>query len=91
MVTTSHLRLLFLRGISAKLQVQFNVKGNKIITGGEFGHEMFFVESGSVNVISLDGLIVYSTEEGVLFGEMALFFRGQSDVLVDRGAPEASP
>lgn len=65
-----------LRGISAQLHVQFNVKGDKIITGGELGHEMFFVESGSVNVVSLDGLIVYSTlEEGSFFGETALFFR----------------
>ena len=64
-----------LRGISAKLQVQFNVKGDKIIVGGELGHEMYFVESGAVNVVSLDGLIVYSTlEEGAFFGETAIFF-----------------
>jgi len=50
-----------LRGISAKLHVQFNVKNDKIIVGGELGHEMYFVESGAVNVVSLDELIVYST------------------------------
>jgi CRP-like cAMP-binding protein len=65
-----------LRGISAKLQVQFNVKDDTIITGGELGHEMFFVESGSVRVMSADGSVHYSTlEEGTFFGETALFFR----------------
>jgi CRP-like cAMP-binding protein len=65
-----------LRGISAKLHVQFNVKGDKIINGGELGQEMYFVESGSVNVMSVDGLVHYSTlEEGSFFGETAIFFR----------------
>lgn len=65
-----------LRGISARLRVQFNVKGDKIINGGELGHEMFFVESGSVDVMNADCSVHYTTlEVGAFFGETALFFR----------------
>ena len=65
-----------LRGISSRLVIQFNVKGDTIIYGGELGHEMYFVENGSVNVVSIDGSILYSTlEEGSFFGETAIFFR----------------
>jgi CRP-like cAMP-binding protein len=72
-----------LRGISAKLQVQFNVKGDKIITGGELGHEMFFIESGSVHVMSNDGNVLYATlEEGAFFGETAFFFRSARSATV---------
>eukprot|EP01032_Pedospumella_encystans_P009892 gene9892-11607_t len=77
-----------LRGISAKLQLQFNVKGDKIITGGELGYEMFFVEKGSVHVTNPDGSVLYSTlEEGAFFGETAFFFHSVRSASVIVASP----
>jgi len=64
----------FLREISAKLRVQLYIKDDKLINAGDIGHEMFFIEDGSVHVVSADGRTVYSTlEKGAFFGETALF------------------
>lgn len=68
-----------LRGIAAQLRVQLYTKGDKIISAGDLGHEMFFLQSGTVDVVGGDestGYTVYSTlEEGAFFGETGLFFK----------------
>lgn len=64
----------FLLDISAKLHIQLYSKGDKIIHAGELGYEMFFIENGMVDVVSVDGKTKYSTlENGSFFGEAALF------------------
>jgi CRP-like cAMP-binding protein len=64
----------FLREISAKLRVQLYIKDDKLIDAGDIGYEMFFIEDGSVHVVSADGRTIYSTlEKGSFFGETALF------------------
>ena len=64
-----------LRGISAKLRQQLYIRGDLIVVAGELGHEMFFLESGSVNVVSADQQTLFSTlEDGAFFGETALVF-----------------
>jgi CRP-like cAMP-binding protein len=65
-----------LRSLSSKLRMLSFTKGDKIITCGDMGHEMYFISSGTVNVVSDDGRTVFSTlEEGAFFGETGLFFR----------------
>lgn len=50
--------------------------GDIFIHAGEMGHEMFFLDKGSVEVISADRKTVYATlTEGSFFGETALFFK----------------
>jgi len=64
----------FLREVSAKLRVQLYIKDDKLINAGDIGYEMFFIEDGSVHVVSADGQTIYSTlEKGSFFGETALF------------------
>lgn len=65
-----------LRKVAARLTLQLYVRKDKIIQEGDLGYEMFFLESGQVNVVSGDGKVVYATlEEGCFFGETALFFK----------------
>eukprot|EP01033_Poteriospumella_lacustris_P008702 gene8702-6258_t len=65
-----------LREISSKLRMMSFAKGDQIITYGDLGHEMYFIHTGSVHVVSADGQTVYSTlEEGAFFGETAMFFK----------------
>ena len=50
--------------------------GDIIIYAGDLGHEMFFLDKGSVEVISDDGKTVFATlTEGSFFGETSLFFK----------------
>ena len=64
-----------LREISSSLRVNMYVKGDQVVTYGDLGYEMFFLESGSVHVMSADLKTHYSTlEDGAFFGETAMFF-----------------
>jgi hypothetical protein len=51
------------------------VKDDHVVTYGDLGYEMFFLESGIVHVVSADQKTRYSTlEDGAFFGETAMFF-----------------
>jgi voltage-gated potassium channel len=64
-----------LREISSKLRVNMYVKDDHVVTYGDLGYEMFFLESGIVHVVSADQKTRYSTlEDGAFFGETAMFF-----------------
>lgn len=64
-----------LRGIASHLLLQFYVRDDYIVTAGELGFQMYFLQAGSVQVLSADGATVFSNlEEGAFFGETAFFF-----------------
>ena len=73
-----------LREISSKLERKIYCKGDDIVVQGDLGHEMFFLCQGTVNVVSGDKKITYSTlESGAFFGETALFFSGPRTATVE--------
>ena len=50
--------------------------GDAICTYGDIGDSMYFINKGSVEVVSKDGTQVYATiKEGDFFGEIALLFK----------------
>ncbi|RYH19817.1 cyclic nucleotide-binding domain-containing protein [archaeon] len=76
------------RSISARLRTHTYCKGDKIISHGDLGHEMYFLEKGKVEVVSPDGRTVYTTlEEGSFFGETAIFFRVTRAATVRAASP----
>lgn len=65
-----------LQGISLKMKILIFSAGDTIIAFGELGIDMFFIESGTVQVVSCDKNTIYATlEAGAFFGETALFFK----------------
>jgi CRP-like cAMP-binding protein len=64
---------MFIQEICQYLKHTLLLKGYRIVNKGEVGKEMFFIGSGSVEVISEDGEIVFAKlEKGKFFGEIAL-------------------
>jgi len=57
--------------------------GDCIINAGELGQEMYFVESGVVEILATDGITVYSKlHGGSFFGETGLFFKSRRNATV---------
>mmetsp|Transcript_4521 Transcript_4521/g.17106 ORF Transcript_4521/g.17106 Transcript_4521/m.17106 type:complete len:896 (-) Transcript_4521:142-2829(-) len=64
---------LFIDDICTLLNYTLLLKGYYIIRKGEIGREMFFIKSGSVEVVNEEGNVVYATlSEGSFFGAVAL-------------------
>jgi voltage-gated potassium channel len=64
----------FLRAIAMQLRPVVYLPGDYVIRAGETGREMFFINRGTVEVVSRDGETVYTTHtDGDFFGEIALF------------------
>lgn len=64
---------LFLRELVLYLKPTVAIPGDPIVRLGEVGHRMFFINKGSVDVLSPDGSSVLATlADGDFFGEMAL-------------------
>lgn len=61
-----------LKSIAGSLEQMFFSPGQRIITQGEIGHEMFIIAHGSVEVLVQDKGIVATLHEGQCFGELAL-------------------
>ncbi|EGB07538.1 hypothetical protein AURANDRAFT_15540, partial [Aureococcus anophagefferens] len=61
------------------VRVEFYMPDDYIILVGEFGHEMFFIKSGTVDVFRIDEAeqIVCSLREGEYFGDVALLTKSQ--------------
>jgi len=60
--------------LALALKPQLHSVGDVIVQSGDLGEHIYFIESGSVEVISPDGLIVFaSIEEGNFFGESGVF------------------
>ena len=50
--------------------------GDVLIHAGDMGQEMYFLDKGSVDVVSPDGKTLYATlHDGSFFGETSLFFK----------------
>ncbi|MEM5948161.1 cyclic nucleotide-binding domain-containing protein [Spirochaetia bacterium 38H-sp] len=63
----------FIRDIILHLQSYIVSPGDYIIRAGEIGLDMFFINRGSVEVVSADESVRYAVlSEGQFFGEMAL-------------------
>lgn len=63
----------FIREIVMNLKPVIYTPGDNIITFGEQGSEMFFINRGRVDVLNEDGSICYATlTSGQFFGEIAL-------------------
>ena len=65
-----------LREVIAQLKPAIFVPGDTICLHGEIGDKMYFINKGSVEVVSPDGGQVYATlNEGDFFGEIALLLK----------------
>jgi hypothetical protein len=61
--------------------------GDKIILAGELGQEMYFLQSGVVEVVSADENTIFARlPEGSFFGETALFLKNQQRTATIRAA-----
>ncbi len=65
-----------LREVVAQLKPAIHVPGDAICVYGEIGDKMYFINKGSVEVVSPDAAQVYATlREGDFFGEIALLLK----------------
>jgi voltage-gated potassium channel len=63
----------FIRDVVLNLKPVIYTPGDKVVTRGEIGYEMFFINRGEVDVTNEDGSITYATlTSGSYFGEIAL-------------------
>jgi len=62
----------FLNSLSMALRPKAFSAGEHIVRAGTRGHEMYFINRGSVEVIGTDGQILDTLDEGDFFGEIAL-------------------
>lgn len=63
-----------LKRLSRKLKLQAFANGDDIVTCGDFGQEMYFIDVGVAHVLGKDGMTVFtSIQAGGFFGESALF------------------
>ena len=64
----------FIREIALEVHPVVYLSGDYVFRAGDLAHEMYFVTSGELEVVSKDGATVYTTlKEGDFFGEIALF------------------
>jgi len=67
---------LLLREIAVELRSALFTPGDYIFRAGEIGRHMYFISSGTVEVIAADGQNILSTlSDGDFFGEIALLFQ----------------
>ena len=72
-----------LRSIVPKMEPKISVPGEYIFKAGEPGDQVYFINRGSVDVVSKDGKTIYATlGEGGFFGEMALLFNAPRNASV---------
>jgi voltage-gated potassium channel len=63
----------FIRDVVLNLKPVIYTPGDKVVTRGEIGYEMFFINRGEVDVVNEDGSVTYATlTSGNYFGEIAL-------------------
>lgn len=64
------------REVIFRLRPSIFIPGDAICVSGEIGDKMYFINKGSVEVVSQDGKQVYATlKEGDYFGEIALLLK----------------
>lgn len=63
----------FIRDIATHLRPVVFTPGDYVFKAGDIGHDMFFISRGSLDILSADEKITYTTlSEGAFFGEIAL-------------------
>ncbi len=73
----------FVRSLVALLKPQVFCPGDRIISLGEIGHEMYFLSRGKVDVLSENGeVVVHSYHSGDFFGELALLYAAKRTATV---------
>jgi len=61
----------FIEKLSTKLQRYITPKNFTIVFEGTFGHNLFIIARGIVDVVTRDGKIIHTLESGDYFGEIA--------------------
>lgn len=65
----------FTRLLSLTMRPSLHLKGDYVVRKGDFGQEMFFIHTGSIEVVSDDGTEVFAVmNAGAFFGEISLVF-----------------
>lgn len=68
----------FIKEVILNLEPVVFTPNDIIVSKGDLGNDMFFISSGSVDVVSEDESIVYATlSAGQFFGEIALLFSSE--------------
>ena len=62
----------FVSAVVSKLQFEVYQPGDTVIQEGTLGYKMYFIQTGSVDVIISDGTCVAQLAEGSYFGEICL-------------------
>jgi len=76
--------------LSSKLKLQCYGMGDNVMTFGELGTDMFFIDRGKCEVVAADDVTVFAVlQEGAFFGETALFFK-QTRTATIRAADHAT-
>ncbi|XP_075264164.1 potassium/sodium hyperpolarization-activated cyclic nucleotide-gated channel 1-like [Convolutriloba macropyga] len=63
---------LFVSGVVSKLKFEVFQPGDLILCEGSFGTKMYFIQQGTVDVVSADGDAVAQLTDGAYFGEICL-------------------
>lgn len=58
--------------LCSALQPVVFTPGDTIVRAGDYGHHVYFISSGHVEVLGGDGAVIRTLSEGDLFGELAL-------------------
>jgi len=65
-----------IKALAIRLKPKIFSIGDELAYVGDIGQEMFFIDKGSVEVMSSDGKTVFATlVKGAFFGETSLFFK----------------
>jgi hypothetical protein len=67
----------FIPSMSVHLKSQIYSPNEVIFHIGDIGREMYFINKGTVDIISRDGKLLASLSDGAYFGEIALLFQGR--------------
>ena len=60
----------FISSIITKLNFEVYLPRDVIITYGTVGHQMYFIQSGVVDVVTKDGFVITTLSDGSYFGGM---------------------
>ncbi|XP_063720665.1 potassium/sodium hyperpolarization-activated cyclic nucleotide-gated channel 1-like [Symsagittifera roscoffensis] len=63
---------LFVSGVVSKLKFEVFQPGDLILSEGSFGTKMYFIQQGTVDVLSMDDDVIAQLTDGAYFGEICL-------------------
>jgi CRP-like cAMP-binding protein len=65
----------FMKEIVKSLRPRIGLPNSYVVKKGELGTEMFFISRGELNVVTEEGMVVFTLREGMFFGEIALLYK----------------